>query len=129
MATPRPDPDRRPFLKGNTGMLLSFTRRRKAGAIEGRLGLGLAVMAAMLAWPHPAFASAASPGGRRTIPEFKRAGFHRSTTIDNRRIPLLPGTELVLKGQVAGGQAASTPHSLVIIVTDLTKVIDGVRTV
>jgi hypothetical protein len=59
---------------------------------------------------------------------FNRARFHRSTTIDNRRIPLLPGTELILKGHVTEGKT-STPHSLVTIVTDLTKVIDGVRTV
>jgi hypothetical protein len=93
-------------------MLSSFTRRRKAGAIGGRLGLGAAVMAATLAWPHPALAStAASPGGRGTIPVFNRARFHRSTTIDNRRNPLLPGTELILQGHVTEGKT-STPHSL-----------------
>ncbi len=43
-------------------------------------------------------------------------------TVDNRFFPLTPGTKWVLKGTVDGA-----PHTVVTTVTDLTKVIDGVR--
>jgi hypothetical protein len=51
------------------------------------------------------------------------ARFSHSTRIDNRWLPLKPGSKLVLAGGTRDG-----PHREVAIVTDLVKVIDGVRT-
>ena len=51
-----------------------------------------------------------------------------STTIDNRYLPLKPGMRYVYKGSdLIDGKRV--PHSVNYIVTDLTKVVDGVRTV
>jgi hypothetical protein len=50
-----------------------------------------------------------------------------STTIDNQWIPLVPGTQFTLAGQVKGPDG-TTPHRVVFTVTDLAKVINGVRT-
>lgn len=60
--------------------------------------------------------------------EFDRMNFDRSTMIDNEWFPLTPGTQLVYEGStVESGRRV--PHRLVSIVTDLTKTIQGVRTV
>ncbi len=60
--------------------------------------------------------------------DFDRNNFDRSTTIDNTWFPMKPGMRWVLKGFTTEG-GKRVPHRLVIIVTDLTKVIDGVRSV
>jgi hypothetical protein len=54
--------------------------------------------------------------------------FPRPTDVDNRMFPLVPGTQFVYRGKVVEG-GVSTPHSVVFTVTDLIKVVDGVRTV
>jgi hypothetical protein len=60
--------------------------------------------------------------------EFDRRNFDRSTDIDNEWFPLRPGTQFVYEGfTVDGGRRV--PHRVVFTVTDLTKVIEGVRTV
>ena len=51
----------------------------------------------------------------------------RSTTIDNAWFPMAPGTRLTYKGR-SGVGAERLRHAVVFTVTDLTKVIDGVRT-
>ena len=54
--------------------------------------------------------------------------FSNPTTVDNSWFPLRPGTKLVHKG--AGNvDGVRTPHRVVMVVTDLTKVIDGIRAV
>jgi hypothetical protein len=59
---------------------------------------------------------------------FDRNKFEQSTTIDNEWFPLQPGTQFIYEGSsVEGGKRL--PHRVVFTVTDLTKVIDGVRTV
>jgi hypothetical protein len=60
--------------------------------------------------------------------DFDHRNFDRSTTIDNEWFPLRPGTQFVYEGfTVEGGRRV--PHRVVFTVTDLTKVIEGVRTV
>ena len=60
--------------------------------------------------------------------DFDRNNFDRSTNIDNEWLPLKPGTQFVYEGfTLKGGRRV--PHRIVFTVTDLTKVIDGVRTV
>jgi hypothetical protein len=70
---------------------------------------------------------------RRTIAQatdrdFDRRNFSDSTRIDNRWHPLIPGTQFVYEGESDRGQGRR-PHQVIFTVTDLTKVIDGVRTV
>jgi len=76
-------------------------------------------------------ATAADPSAGRPCPRmfhFDAGKFTDPTRIDNRWLPLTPGTQLILEGQANRGGGAST-HRVVFTVTDLTKVINGVRTV
>ena len=54
--------------------------------------------------------------------------FKRSTQVDNRYLPLRPGTRFVLVGKTREGRRR-VPHRVEFLVTDLTKVVNGVRTV
>jgi hypothetical protein len=60
--------------------------------------------------------------------DFERARFDDPTDIDNRWLPLTPGTQLVWEGSSIVGDGRREGHRLVSTVTDLTKVVDGVRT-
>ena len=57
-----------------------------------------------------------------------RVRFPEPTEVSNQYFPLVPGTEFVYQGKIVEG-GSSTPHSVSFTVTDLTKVVDGVRTV
>ncbi len=58
------------------------------------------------------------------VARFDAERFSRPTQIDHRFFPLIPGTQLTLTGRAEG-----EPHRVVFTVTDLTKVINGVRTI
>ena len=58
---------------------------------------------------------------------FDPNNFDRSTEIDNKWFPLQPGTQLVYKGS-AQEDEKRVPRRVVQTVTDLTKVVNGVRT-
>jgi hypothetical protein len=60
--------------------------------------------------------------------DFDGAGFGLSTTIDNEWSPFAPGTQFVYEGFV-NEDHDRLRHRVVFTVTDLTKLIDGVRTV
>lgn len=62
-----------------------------------------------------------------TARDFDRKNFDRSTVIDNEWFPLRPGTQLVTEGSTLE-DGKRVAHRLVFTVTDLTKVIAGVRT-
>jgi hypothetical protein len=88
------------------------------------LAAGLSVLAAAPAQ--------AQGGGGSSLPcprlvEYNRAEFTQSTTIDNRFLPLVPGTQMVLEGR-ASRTGEPLPHRVTFTATDLVKVIDGVRT-
>jgi hypothetical protein len=51
-----------------------------------------------------------------------------STNIDNEWFPLQPGTQWVYEG-ITVEEGVEIPHRVVFVVTDLTKVIEGVRTI
>lgn len=57
--------------------------------------------------------------------DFNPDNFDSSTTIDNEWFPLQPGTQFFYEGS----DGERIPHRVVFTVTDLTKVIEGVRTV
>jgi hypothetical protein len=60
--------------------------------------------------------------------DFDRKKFTRSTRIDNQWTPLTPGMQFTFEGRANRGEGR-LPHRVVFTVTDLTKMIDGVRTV
>jgi len=64
---------------------------------------------------------------RITDKGYDRTKFSDSTTIDNRWFPLAAGTQFIFQGRSNRGKG-QLPHRVIFTVTDLTKVIDGVRT-
>jgi hypothetical protein len=74
-------------------------------------------------------AASSTPPGMSTCT--RPVGFHRSDfparpVIDNTWLPLIPGTQLTLEGRANRG-GGPLPHTVRFTVTDLTKVINGVR--
>ncbi len=72
-----------------------------------------------------------SSGPKPEIPpqvNFDPAAFPDPTTIDNKYFPMAVGTRWVLEGTANRGSGLQ-PHQVIITVTDLTKVIHGVKTV
>ncbi len=61
------------------------------------------------------------------LDEFERGDFPGVPKIDNKFLPFVPGTQLVLEGRANRG-GGPLPHTVTFTVTDLTKVLDGVRT-
>jgi hypothetical protein len=80
----------------------------------------------------------AAAGGARTQPkkpltgsasDFKRAQFDNSTRINNKWMPLKPGTQRLYEGSAfEEGERSRSTRRVVATVTDVGKVIDGVRT-
>lgn len=62
------------------------------------------------------------------LEEFDSTNFHDPTNIDNEWFSLQPGMRWVYEGETVE-TGLSTPHRVIFTVTDLTKVIDGVRAV
>jgi len=62
------------------------------------------------------------------VTAFTPFNFSDPTQINNKWNPLIPGTQFTLNGQADRG-GGLLPHEVVTTVTDLTKVINGVRTV
>jgi hypothetical protein len=97
--------------------------------------------------PSPTAAATTSPTPRPTLPAtvespaaatpapaptesltepFDHATFTDSATVDNRWFPLKPGTQWVFQGKANDGDERVS-RKVVITVTDLVKVVDGVR--
>ncbi|HEV8265296.1 MAG TPA: hypothetical protein VGQ06_10110 [Gemmatimonadales bacterium] len=64
----------------------------------------------------------------QTLPPFDAGAFNRSLPIDNAWMPLQPGTRFVYEGTTIEDDGTAVPHRIVMHVTDLTKVISGIRT-
>jgi hypothetical protein len=97
------------------------------GIVWGSIGTAK-VSANQGATSAAANASLASPSKGCNSIQFDPNNFSNPTKIDNKWLPLTPGTKFVLQGRSNRGNGM-LPHRVVFIVTDLTKVIDGVRTV
>lgn len=80
-------------------------------------GAGLAVLSG-LAWAQDKPAPA--------LEAFDKARFDRPTVIDNPWLPMKPGMRYVYEGTTVD-EGKVVPHRIEIHITDLTKVIDGVR--
>ena len=65
----------------------------------------------------------------KKVEDFDANKFDRSTQIDNQWLPLKPGTRYVYEGTTVEDDGTVVPHRVVINVTDLTKVIGGIRSV
>jgi hypothetical protein len=76
------------------------------------------------AWTACVLAVAGDPGA--AIAPAHAAGFSDPTRIDNAWFPLAPGTQFTLVGSANRGQG-QRGHRVVFTVTNLSKVIDGVR--
>jgi hypothetical protein len=74
----------------------------------------------------PVGASADSPDV--PAPDFDAKKFSDPLKIDNRWLPLVPGTQFVFQGEANRGEGVEH-HRVVFTVTDLTKLVNGVRTV
>jgi hypothetical protein len=62
------------------------------------------------------------------ITPFNASNFPSSPNVNNPLLPYVPGTEFILEGRInVGGQPLN--HQVILIVTDLTKMVHGVRTV
>ncbi len=90
--------------------------------------LAVTCAAGALALAAGGTASGGTAAGGGGSDAFDRAYFAQPTIIDNPWLPLQPGMQLTYAGTTIEG-AERVPHRLVSTVTDLTKVIDGVRTV
>lgn len=61
--------------------------------------------------------------------DFDPNEFSNSTQIDNKWMPMKPGTRYTYEGTTIQDDGTAVPHRVVINVTDMTKVIGGVRSV
>jgi hypothetical protein len=109
------------------------TKSRRTGLGPRAFAIAAPVLALAVALACLELSASVGLAQRRKIPEkkfedFDRSNFDRSTTIDNEWLPLKPGMRYVYEGSTREGRTR-VPHRLVSTVTDLTKVIDGVRTV
>jgi hypothetical protein len=94
-----------------------------------RSKLAVAAMAVPLFGAGVSPAQASPPGGAapaNAIPRFDPKQFSNSTHIDNPWFPLVPGQRYVFRGVADFGNGLK-PHLEIFTVTDLTKVIGGVR--
>jgi hypothetical protein len=91
----------------------------------------LVALPLLLTFAGPATASSRAVQGVdcRPIASFDSQTFPDIPNIDNKWLPLLPGTNSVLEGTAVGDDGLMHAHRVVTTVTDLVKVIDGVRTV
>lgn len=63
------------------------------------------------------------------LPEFDPTRFNSSIQIDNQWLPLQPGTRWIYEGTTIDDEGNAVPHRVEITITDLTKIIGGVRAV
>lgn len=70
----------------------------------------------------------AAPSTRVSAKVFDAANFDRSAKVDNEWLPLSPGVQLIFAGSTKE-ETSRVAHRLVSTVTDLTKVVNGVRAV
>jgi len=74
-------------------------------------------------------ATATSEAAEPQFPDFDANNFDNSTVIDNEWAPMKPGTKWVYEGTAVNDDGKSVDRRIEFTVTDLTKEIDGVRTV
>src|SRR5512138_1324650 len=63
------------------------------------------------------------------FPDFIVSNFNNSTAINNQWLPMTPGTHWVYEGSAVSDEGKNVDRRIEFTVTDLTKEIQGVRTV
>jgi hypothetical protein len=96
--------------------------------------LGNAIAAPAVAAPAPLGGARSAPATApatdcRQVVRFDRHNFPHRPKIDNKYSPLVPGARIVLSGTVRDDDGFLQPHEIRMIVSNMTKVIAGVRTV
>ncbi|MBI3241986.1 MAG: hypothetical protein HYZ49_06800 [Chloroflexi bacterium] len=74
-------------------------------------------------------ATTGSEIAEKDFEDFDPGNFDRPATVDNQWFPLKPGTQFIYEGTTVEDDGTVVPHRVEITVTDLTKVIGGVRSV
>jgi hypothetical protein len=97
-----------------------------AGSCLVWAGAALSAGATGSAAPSPP--STGAHAAKEAVTRFDRTNFSNSTKIDNTWWPLAPGTRFTWEGRANRG-GGRLRHRVVTTITDLTKVIDGIRTV
>jgi hypothetical protein len=90
--------------------------------------LAAVVLVCIGPWSSVASAQSKEAGVVKEWEDFNRGNFSNPTKIDNEWLPLKPGMQYVYEGATIE-EGESVPHRIVFTVTDLTKVIDGIRSV
>jgi hypothetical protein len=91
----------------------------RVGFLASLVVAAMAVPSAPMAW--------ASRGRQVTHKDFDRKDFSKhSTTIDNKWLPLVPGTQFVYEGTANRGSGQGS-HRVIFTVTDVAKWVNGVR--
>jgi len=100
-------------------------------ATEYKVAVGTVAQDGNASYVEAPFKTAGSSTTKDNVenyPAFDVHVFNRSTTIDNVWFPLQPGKQFVFNGTTVDEEGDIEAHSIVFTVTDVTKVIDGVRT-
>ena len=95
----------------------------------GRLSLAAALVSVLSATLLGLVTTAAVDANRACdLGSFAGATFPNPTVINNQWLPLAPGTQFTYQGTANRG-GGTLPHTVVFTVTDLTKVVNGIRTI
>jgi len=97
---------------------------KRIGFCQGTMALVALMSGICLGLSNGGAMAQKSQAPEEALEMFDHNNFDRSTNVDNKWFPLQPGTQWVYKGVRKGA-----PARVVQTVTDLTKVINGVRTV
>jgi hypothetical protein len=95
--------------------------------VAGCSSSGPALSASQITTPIPTATTTATSSDCTPSASYDPAGFPARPKIDNALLPLLPGTKYVLSGTVRDEQGDSHAHEIVGIVSDVTKLLNGVR--
>jgi hypothetical protein len=91
---------------------------------------GSVVTATAAPTPAPTPEPTVTPAPTESLTEtFPRDSFSDPTTVDNNWFPLVPGSRLTFEGATNGDEGERIPHRVEFTITDMIKVLDGVRTV
>ncbi len=103
-----------------------MTARQMVGVII--LAAFAPTRAASLKLGHPQ-GSSATPSACSKIPQIHLHQFPDPPSITNPLQPMAPGMQYVFEGFVVADDGSRHPHQIISTITDLTKVVDGVRTI
>jgi hypothetical protein len=114
---------------------MTRVRRTQFATVGGLTALLLLASGAPAASAAPASGNAPTSVSAATnnipcdpVTRLAPGNFPTRPKITNKFLPLIPGMEFTLAGRANRG-GGPLPHTVVLTVTDLTKVIDGIRTV